>query len=154
MANDAGEVLGSPQLAGVKVNPRGMAKSKSMGMSGMYAGVIGAAAGAAAGMRAEKKQRRMAAESVTPKFGRLAYLAVTASEVALVEMKLKGMVGLELRDVIVRVPRSEVASAELGGGGLFSPPLTITFTNGSTWQLEVPRPNKKQAKEVVETLGG
>ena len=37
MANDAGAVLGSPQLAGVKVNPRGMAKSKSMGMSGMYA---------------------------------------------------------------------------------------------------------------------
>ena len=69
-------------------------------------------------------------------------------------MKLKGMVGLELHDVIVRVPRSEVASAELGGGGLFSPPLTITFTNGSTWQLEVPRPNKKQAKEVVATLGG
>lgn len=116
------------------------------------AGVIGPAAGAAAGMRAEKKQAQMAAESVTPKFGRLAYLAVTAQEVALVEMKLKGMVGLELHDVIVRVPRSEVASAELGGGGLFSPPLTITFTNGSTWQLEVPRPNKKQAKEVVATL--
>jgi hypothetical protein len=154
MASDAGEVLGSPQLAGVKVNPRGMAKSKSVGMSGMYAGVIGAAAGAAAGMRAEKKQAQMAAESVTPKFGRLAYLAVTAEEVALIEMKLKGMVGLELHDVIVRVPRSEVASAELGGGGLFSPPLTITFTNGGTWQLEVPRPSKKHAKEVVQTLAG
>ncbi|MEO9176405.1 MAG: hypothetical protein ABI317_12900 [Gaiellales bacterium] len=54
---------------------------------------------------------------------------------------------------MVRVPRREVSGAELGGAGLNSPPLTITFTNGNTWQLEVPRPSKKGAHEVVRALG-
>lgn len=40
MALDASPVLGSPQLAGVKVNPRGAGKSKAANFSGMYAGVV------------------------------------------------------------------------------------------------------------------
>jgi hypothetical protein len=52
--------------------------------------------------------------------------------------------------VIVRLPRSDVASAELGGG--VSPSLTVTLSNGDTWQLEVPRPSKKNAEAVVHAL--
>lgn len=153
MALDASPILGSPQLAGVKVNPRGAGKAKGASFSGMYGGIAGAGAGAAAGMKAEHKQQRIAAESVTPKFSRLAYLAVTEDELALIEVKSK-VVTVYLGEAIARVPRSEVAAVELGGGGLYSPPLTVTFASGDTWQLEVPKPSKKHAQAVVDALGG
>jgi len=155
MAHDASAILGSPQLAGVKVNPRGMAKKQSAPFVGMYAGVVGAAISATASGRANKQAAKYDGESEAPKFGRLAWLAVTADELALVELNLKGQVGLELKDVIVRVPRSEFASAELGGAAnIFSPPLTINFKRGERWELEVPRPSRKQAKRVVDALAG
>jgi hypothetical protein len=33
-----------------------------------------------------------------------------------------------------------------------SPSLTVMFANGDAWLLEVPRPNKKQAQQVVSAL--
>lgn len=99
MALDASTVLGSPQLAGVKVNPRGAGKALGAKYSGVSGGLIGSAIGAARGMKAEQKK------------------------------------------------------VEIAGGGV-SPSLTITFGDGGTWQLEVPRPSKKHAQEVVRALGG
>jgi hypothetical protein len=156
MAHDASEILGSPQLAGVKVNPRGFAKRAGANFTGMYAGVVGAAISATAAGKANKQKAQFEAESQTPLFGRLEWLAVTPDEVALVELKLKGQVGLELNDVIVRVPRSELESAEVGGAAnIFSPPLTIHFKGGERWELEVPpRPARKQALAVVNVLQG
>lgn len=153
MALDASEKLGSPQLAAVKVNARGFGKSKGSSFSGMYGGVIGAGISAAKGMKAEQQQARIAAESETPKFGRIAYLTVTADELALIDVRSK-VVTVYLDEIIARVPRSEVASVELGGGGIYSPPLTVTFNSGNKWELEVPKPSKKHAKEVVQALGG
>jgi hypothetical protein len=152
MALDASEILGASQLAGVKVNPRGAGKSKAASFSGMYGGLVGAGIGAAAGMKAEQSQAQTASGSQTPRFGRLAFLAVTAQEVALIEVKSK-VVTVYLGEVIARVPRGEVASVELSGGGLYSPPLTVTFASGDTWQLEVPKPSKKHAQAVVDALG-
>jgi hypothetical protein len=152
MALDASSMLGSPQLAGVKVNPRGAGKSKAANFSGVYAGVVGAGISAAAGMRAEQEQQQTAAWSEMPKFGRLAYLAVTEGEVALIDANA-GSLTVRLGEIIARIPRSEVVSAELDGGGIYSPPLTITFASGDSWQLEVPRPSKKHAKQVVQVLG-
>jgi hypothetical protein len=151
MALDASSVLGSPQLAGVKVNPRGAGRSKIAASAALGGGVVGAAIGAGAGMKAERKQAQIASASETPNFGRLAYLAVTEDELALIRLK-SGMVTVHLDEVIACVPRSDVASAELGGG--VSPSLTITFGTGGSWQLEVPRPSKKHAQEVVHALGG
>src|ERR1017187_10995224 len=153
MALDASQKLGSPQLAGVKVNPRGFGKSKGSNFSGMYGGVIGAGIGAAKAMKAGQEQARIASESETPGFGRLAYLAVTADELALIEVKAK-VVTTYLDEVIVRVPRSELASVELDGGGLYALPLAVTFSGGDRWELEVPKPSKKHAKEVVQALDG
>ena len=130
-----------------------MAKKQSAPFVGMYAGVVGAAISATATGRANNQKAKFEAESQAPQFGRLAYLAVTKDEIALVELKLKGQVGLELRDVIVRVPRSEFESAELGGAvNIFSPPLTINLKGGESWQLEVPRPSRRQAQAVVDIL--
>jgi hypothetical protein len=102
-------------------------------------------------MKAEQKQAAAASASTTPAFGRLAYLAVTESELALIKLK-SGMVSVRLDEVITRVARSEVASAALGGG--VSPSLTIGFSDGGSWQLEVPRPSKKQGQAVVDALAG
>jgi hypothetical protein len=153
MALDATQKLSSPQLAGVKVNPRGFGKSMGSNFSGMYGGVIGSGIGAAKAMRAGQERARIASESETPAFGRLAYLAVTANELALVEVKSK-VVTAYLDEVIARVARSEVASVELDGGGLYALPLTVTFSSGDRWELEVPKPSKKHAKEVVQALDG
>ena len=138
MAFDASQVLGSPQLAGVKVNPRGMSKRVAGNVVGrLPARVVYGSAGPTT--------------SEAPNFGRLAYLAVTDSELALIKLK-SGLVRSKLDEVIVCVPRSDVVSAELGSG--IVTPLTITFSNGDTWQLEVPPPNKKHAQAVVHALDG
>jgi hypothetical protein len=157
MAFDTSEILGAPQLAGVKVNPLGFGKKTAgkfggAGAGGGVGGAVSAGITNAMGMKAEKKARQAAAESQTPQFGILAYLAVTERELALVELNRQGL-SMHLGDVIERIPRSDVASAEVGRAVLFAPPLTFGFTNGNTWQLEVPRPSMKHAKQVVRALG-
>lgn len=160
MALDATTTLGMTQLAGVKVNPLGMAARTAGRMggasgAGLVADAISAGVNTALGMRDEQRAREAAAEAVTPPFGRLAYLAATASELALIEVQTYSGVKLRLGDVIASVPRQQVASAALGRGRrMLSPPLTITFTNGTLWRLEVPRPSKRRAKELVRELGG
>lgn len=149
MALDASQVLGSPQLAGVKVSPRGFTKRTAAGSAGIgVGGILGGAISATAGATAGRRQAQMASE--TPNFGRVAYLAVTEDELALI--KLTGLATFKLDQVIERVPRSDVASAELGRS--IAPSLTITFGNRGSWQLEVARVAKKDAEAVVHALGG
>ena len=153
MAIDAAEVLGSPQLAGVKVNPRGLGKSRGASASGAgVGGVVGAAISATRQQKAGQQKAEWASTSQTPDFGRLAYLAVSSSELALIKLK-SGLVTVKLDEVVVRLSRSDVRSAELGKG-TSTAPLTITFANGDTWQLEVPGPSKKHARAVVDALEG
>ncbi|HEX4034777.1 MAG TPA: hypothetical protein VHX66_10065 [Solirubrobacteraceae bacterium] len=157
MAHDASEILGAPQVAGVKVNPLGLGKaiagrSGGAGAGGGAAGLVAIGILNAIGMKSAKKAKEAAADSSAPDFGRLAFLAVTDDELALVELKQNGAVGLRLEGVIERVPLNRVRSATLGRAGLYSPPLTVEFTDGSTWRLEVPLPSKKQAKQVVSAL--
>jgi hypothetical protein len=139
MAIDASGVLGSPQLAGVKVNRRGYAWNLARNQSGNLAADI-VLGGQPHPGRAE-----------TPPF-RLAYLAVTDSELALLRLRPRKVVMLKAAEVITRVPRSQLQTAELRPG--YVAPLTITFANGDTWQLEIPPPSKRYARTVVHALGG
>ena len=150
MGLDASQVLGSAQVAGAKVSPRGMGRSITFSSAGMSGGAVGAVVGAAASGRANRRQQEIAATSETPKLGRFAYLAVTGDEVALIKLK-SGLVSQKLTEVVARVPRSQVASAELGSGQL-APELTVSFRDGDTWLLEVPRISKKDAEDVVRML--
>lgn len=59
---------------------------------------------------------------------------------------------LKAAEVIARVPRSQLQTAELGRG--YAAPLTISFASGGTWRLEVPPPSKSYARAVVHALGG
>jgi hypothetical protein len=88
-----------------------------------------------------------------PTFGTVGYVAVTADELAIVRGKtglMKPKVGEE---VIARVPRTEVASAELDPGALKAA-LKIGFADGGWWEFEVPKIYRGTAERVVQALGG
>ncbi len=137
MAFDASQIIGSPQLAGVTVLPRGMSKRQASATGGNLAASI------AVGATGETA-------SAAPDFGRQAYAAFTKYELVLVKIQT-GRWRTKLDDVIVRIPPSDVVSAELGSGVIR--PLTIAVDNGDIWHLEVSSLNKKHAEAVVDALG-
>jgi hypothetical protein len=130
MALDASVLLGSPQLAGTKVNPGGLWKKTTIQQ--------------ATGLIQALPQPR----DQTPDIGRLAYLAVTTDEVALIT--ITGVLTAKLGEVISRVQRHSMTSATLGHGYVGS--LVISLADGGTWQLEVPTVSRKAAQEVVAVL--
>ena len=146
MADDASGVLGAPEIAGTFVNPKGMTKKVTASVAGgQIAGVAGnLAAGLATGPA-------YAGAPDVPEFGRVAYVAVSADEIAIVKTK-SGMLKMKVSDeVLARVPRSEIASAELDEGRLLSH-LKIVFANGVTWEFDIPKANKKSAQALVQAL--
>jgi hypothetical protein len=140
MAIDASGVLGSPQLAGVKVNPPGYAWRQARAQSGNLAADIVLGGPPHSG------------RAGTPRFGRLAFLGVTDQEIALVKLRARKVVMLKAAEVIARVPRSQLQTAELRPG--YVAPLALTFAGGGGWRLEVPPPSKRYARAVVHALGG
>jgi hypothetical protein len=56
--------------------------------------------------------------------------------------------------VIARAPRDQITDATLANG--LVPKLSITFSDGSAWSMDVPRVVKKQGdtNRIVELLGG
>lgn len=141
MAHDASQLLGAQQLAGTTVNPRGYGWKEGTAR----VGIVGPAIGYAVSKHANEDA------SETPKFPRIAFLAVTDQEVALLKIGSGGVNG-RLEEVMARVPRSDVASAEVSGGVLRCE-VTISFTDGGGWELEVSRLIRKQAADVVHALG-
>ena len=102
MAFDASELLGEPQVVGTTVNPRGFGKRKGL----QQVGLVGEAMLAAT---------RKSPTAETPTFGRIAYLAVTERDVALIKIE-SGAVKGKLAEVLARVPRSEIARPTLAAG--------------------------------------
>jgi hypothetical protein len=151
MAIDASEVLGSPQIAGVVVNRRGTARRRAgtSGGVGVGSGPTGIVGGAI-GSKIAGKLMPAASEGggETPAKG--GFLALTKDEFAVVELK-SGLVKLKPVGVVVRMPRSQVTSAELGSS-VSVMPLTISLADGTRWDWEVPRPSRKQAEKLVEVL--
>jgi hypothetical protein len=147
---NASDILGSPEVAGCKVNPRGANKG-AIAKAGVGQGIGGLAAGMVADRKREGEQVA-AATSALPSFGTIAWLALTADELAVVGIEVKR--GLRLSNVIARVPRSEVTSVVLGKAPpLISKPLTITLANGDHWIFEVPALGKGGVNDMVEAFG-
>lgn len=139
MAADASVALGSPQVAGLFVNPTGFARRAiATGVGGVVGGVIAA--------KTAPKQTDV------PSFGRVGFLAATETEIALVKTK-SGLIGMKVTDqVLARRERSEIASIQIDGGALASR-LTVQFTDGDEWLFDVPRAKARDARQFVETLG-
>ena len=59
-----------------------------------------------------------------------------------------------VREVLARAPRDQVTQATLANG--LVPKLSISFSDGSAWSMDVPRVVKKQGdtNRIVELLGG
>jgi hypothetical protein len=148
MAHDASGVLGAPQVAGTLVNPKGMTKKMTASVAGGE--VAGMAGNLAAGLATGPAY---AGAPDVPNFGRVAYVAASDRELALVKTKT-GAFSMKLTDqVLARVPRSDIASSELAQGALLSK-LKIVFANGVTWEFDIPKQAKKTAQGLVTALGG
>ena len=167
MGLDASEMLGSQQLAGVRVNPWGAMRRQTAHTSSAASGVfvsgrtVVAAGDAIAGKEgAQTRERWAQLAAATPQFVPVGFLALTANELALMTTKLTQPASTKLESVVARVPRGDVVSAELGGGWphvayyiLSAAPLTITFKDGSAWQMEVSRFLRRNGKALVQALG-
>jgi hypothetical protein len=145
MADDASAALGAPEIAGTLVNPTGYMKKTVAKVAGReVAGLVGSAAAALA-----TRDRDKGAAPV-PDFGRVGYVAVSATEVAVVKTKT----GWKMRptdQALVRASRSELESAELDEGRMVSH-LRLRFANGQLWEFDVPKSDKKTARAVVAAL--
>jgi hypothetical protein len=145
MASDASALLGAAELAGSFVSPKGLTKTMT---GATAAGVVGGLAGRL--VAGQVSSRRSPA---APSFGQIGYIAVTAEEFAIVRGKtglMKPSVG---KDVVERVPRSEIAGAELGAG-MLKAPLIIRFVDGGSWEFEIPKVYRKTAARVADVLNG
>jgi hypothetical protein len=147
MALDASAILGSPQLAGVPVNRRGSLAAETMrnaGAGGALSGAVGAA------LEPGFERRAQAKAPDTPAYKGTAFLAVTAGEIALIQLKA-GLVSRKLDRLLARTDRATVVAAELGQGKPLAP-LTISFADGSRWEFDVPLGSKRGAQEVADLL--
>jgi hypothetical protein len=140
MATDASAVLAAPQVAGTFVNPKGFARQVTATVAG---GVVGSTVAAATAPK----------QGDVPSFGRVAFVAATSGEVAIIKTK-SGMLKMKLtEEVLSRRSRMEIRSVELKRGALLSG-LMIQFHDGSAWMFDVPKANQKSAIHFVEQLGG
>ena len=145
MAADGSVALGAPELAGTLVNPSGYAKRTIARVAGgEIAGIVG---GTVAGLMAGRNQ-----VPDLPDFGRVGYVAVSATEVALIKTKT-GWKMTPTDTVLARAPRTELVSAELDEGTLISH-LRLGFGGGQRWEFDIPRSDKKTARAVVAALNG
>jgi hypothetical protein len=147
MASGASAALGAPQIAGTLVNPRGyMKKTVARAAGREVAGLLGSVV---AGLTT-----RDGGPGVPdlPDFGRVGYVAVSATEVAVVKTKL-GWKMTPTDVALARAPRSELTSAELQEGRIVSH-LRLHFADGRLWEFDVPKSDKKTAREVVAALEG
>jgi hypothetical protein len=144
VGSDATEVLGSPEVVGTFLSPKGTTKKMATASAGR---MLGGAVGALTASAASDDQKG----SGTPTFGQLGYLAVTSDEVALVRAKvgaLKPKLGTE---VLGRRPRSEVEGLDYDKGKLKGA-LTIRFSDGGAWEFEIPKAHRKNTERVVQEL--
>jgi hypothetical protein len=145
MADKVANALGAPEIAGTLVNPKGFAKKSVARVAGReVAGLVGSVA---AGLAV--RDRDQGAPGL-PDFGRVGYVAVSATDVAVLKTKT-GWKMTPTEEVLARAPRSELTSVEFDEGRMVSH-MKLQFANGQLWEFDVPRSDKKTAKAVVSAL--
>jgi hypothetical protein len=143
---DASQALGSPEVAGTFLSPKGMMKKMAFESAGRsVGGVVGAVGGNAAAAAGNGQGEG------TPTFGQLGYLAVTGEEVALVRAKRGAIKPKIMDDVLGRKPRGDVQRVDFVKGSVKGE-LRIEFSDGGLWEFEVPKVHNKKAEKVVEAL--
>ena len=140
------------KMLGVDVTHAAVVSPKGQGKRLMTAGAARQAAGLA-GMLAHdavaSKDRPDAPGGFT---GGYIVMALTADSVAFFTMK-RGIFRNSLGELLERVSRAEVAGFTFGSG-MTTVPLTISLADGTAWELEVPRANKRSAEKLVAAFNG
>jgi hypothetical protein len=145
MADRVANALGAPEIAGTLVNPKGYAKKTVARAAGReVAGLVGSVA---AGLSVGDPRNGV---PDLPDFGRVGYVAVSEADVVVLKTKT-GWKMTPTEEVVVRAPRSELASVDFDEGRMVSH-LALQFTNGRLWHFDVPRSDKKTARAVVASL--
>jgi len=145
MANDASAALGAPEIAGTLVNPKGMARKMTAKVAG---GVVGGVAGQAATGVAVGGSYDGVPD--VPSFGRVGYVAASADEIALVKTRTGAFRMKVTHQVLARAPRRAIVDVDLDRGILSH--LRIAFADGTVWEFDVPRANRRTAEGLVRAL--
>jgi hypothetical protein len=137
--------LSQPIVGSCLVTPRSSAKAQ---FASAIAGSAGAVARATSDTIADYADRGASPmDSGTASIG---MLALTEGEVVLLNGR-RGMTRPVATGVAGRGPRQDVVVAEIGSGKLTAP-LRLSWADGSTWELSVPRSDMKKARALVEQL--
>lgn len=144
---NADKYISEPIVGSCLVMPTSAAK-------GILAGAVVGAAGSAARAASDTiaGARGKDASPLEPGTASLGLLALTADDVVLLNGR-RGMVKPVATGLADHSPRRGVVGAELGKGKLTSP-LRLSWADGSTWTLDVPRAETKRARALVEQLAG
>ena len=81
---------------------------------------------------------------------RLGYLCATAEDLVLLAAR-PAMVGQKATEVLGRMPRGAIAGVTMGPGKV-TRSLSVAFTDGNAWDLEVPRIHAKGAEAFVRSI--
>jgi hypothetical protein len=138
--------INAPIIQSCLVMPKGATKGL---MGGAVVGAAGSAVKAALDTATDK--RGTAASPLAGGTGTLGLLALTDDEIVLLDGH-RGMVRPVADKVVSRVARTRLAAVEIGKGKLSSP-IELTWNDGSSWVLEVPRQQVKHARALVEQAG-
>lgn len=146
---DASQALGSPQIAGLLVDPKGTGATayRSAGYAAGPAGPATAVALQRVTGRGRRKDQQSLRDVVfdTPHLGG-GLLALTEQDLALVA-------GRGYSKVIARIPRSEIAFAKQYGHAFpTTAPFVIVFKNGHGWYFEVRWNRVRAAKKILPLL--
>lgn len=145
---NADKYISEPIERSCLVMPRSAAK-------GIFAGAIaGEAVGSAARATsdmivASRDQDDSPLQTGTASLG---MLALTADEVVLLNGR-RGMVKPVATGLAGRSARQGIVAVELGSGKLTAP-LRLSWADGSTWEVDVPRAELKRARALVEQVAG
>lgn len=143
LLKDADTVAGEPVVAGTMVSGPGTSDSPIGG------GGLGAATRSVLEHLDERRHGTTPRPSPLP-HGQAGYLAVTASRLLLMEIKV-GTFSTRAARVLAEVPREEVNGADFSGG-MAMIPLLIEFTDGTAWHFTVAKIYAGTARAVVAAL--
>jgi hypothetical protein len=130
MIKNGDEVAGAPLSAAVKVMGSGSGRALAGGMA-----------------KAAFHGRREC--PLPPR--RLAVLGLTESDLLLLNFK-HGAIHPVATGVLVRIPRSEIAGAEVPRSVSMNR-VRIAFADGGEWFFEVTKPNVRKARAITDQLG-
>ncbi len=146
MDKAATQLLGEPVTAGAVVQTAGTGGATAMSAgSAALGGALGRVAGDALAGKLGKPG------SLPDNYKGLVYIAATDTRIALFSVK-RGLLKNSVKELLVTHPRSDLAVLEIGGGALVSG-VTLSFTDGTSYALEVARALKGKAQKFKGALG-